>query len=114
MQVLKEKGYTATVKELEKNLIGRNMIDMLPARLITHKMIKMSLVYLMLMERKRCGKIKARGCIDGRSQREYITKLESSSPCVKTNVLFLSCLVYAFENRCAVVADIPAAFLSAD
>ena len=114
MQVLKEKGYTATVNELDKNLIGRNVIEMLPTRSITHIMIKMSLAYLMFLNRKRCGNIKARGCVDGRSQREYIAKLESSSPCVKTHALFLSCLVGAFENRCAVVVDIPAAFLSAD
>ena len=114
MKVFKEKGYTATVKELDKNFIGKNVIDMLPARSITYAMMKMSLTYLMFLKRKRCGKIKARGCADGRSQREYITKLESSSPCVKTHALFLSCIVDAFENRCMVVADIPAAFLSAD
>ena len=33
---------------------------------------------------------------------------------MKTHALFLSCIVDAFENRCVVVADIPAAFLSAD
>ena len=77
-------------------------------------MMKMSLAYLMFLKRKRCGKIKARGCADGRSQREYITKLESSSPCVKTHALFLSCLVDAFERRKVVIADILGAFLSAD
>ena len=87
---------------------------MLPARFITHDMMKMSLDYLMFLKRKRFGKIKARGCADGRPQREYITKLESSSPCVKTHALFLSCLVDAFEGRKVVIADKPGAFLSAD
>ena len=41
----------------------------------------------MFLKRKRSGLVKARGCANGRPQREYITKLES---------------------------DIPAAFLSAD
>ena len=69
----------------------------------------------MFLKRKRCGKVKARGCADGRPQREYnITKLESSSPTVKTHALFLSCLVDAVEGRKVVVADIPGAFLSAD
>ena len=102
------------MKELGKNLIGKNVIDMLPARSITHDMMKMSLSYLMFLKRKRHGLIKARGCADGRPQQEYITKLESSSPCVKTHALFLSCIVDAFENRWAVVANIPAAFLSAN
>ena len=112
--MFKEKGHAATVKELGKNLIGKNVIDMLPVRSITHDMMKMSLSYLMFLKRKRHGLIKARGCADGRPQQEYITKLESSSPCVKIYALFLSCIVDAFKNRCVVVADIPAAFLSAD
>ena len=59
--MFKKKGYEATVKELEKNLIGKNVIDMLPAMSVTHDMIKMSLVYLMFLKRKRSGQIKARG-----------------------------------------------------
>ena len=91
MKVFKVKGYTATVNELDKNFLGRNVIDMLPAKFITHAMIKMSLIYLMFLEKRQYGKIKARGCANGRSQRECITKLESSLPCVKTYALFLSC-----------------------
>ena len=103
-------GYEATINELDKNLIGNNVMDMLPARSITHDMMKISLAYLMFLNRKRCGKIKARGCADGRSQREYVTKLESSSPCVKTHTLFLSCLVDTFDRRKVVIADIPEHF----
>ena len=109
LKVFKEAGYEATLKELDKNLIGKNVLDMLPARSITHDMMKMSLSYLMFLKRKRCGKIKARGCVDGRPQREYITKLESSSPCVKTYALFLSCLVDAFKRIKVVIADFPGA-----
>ena len=114
IKIFKEPGYDATVKELDKNLIGRNVMNMLPARSITHDMMKMSSGYLMFLRRKRCGKIKARGCADGRPQREYITKLESSSACVKSHALFRSCLVDAFERRKVVIADIPGVFLSAN
>ena len=114
MKVFKDEGYKATVKELGKNLVGKNVIDMLPARSVTHDMMKMSLAYLMFLKRKRSLDVKARGCADRRPQREYITKLESSSLCVKTHALFLSCIVDAFKNRCVVITDIPAAFLSAD
>ena len=114
LKVFKEVGYEVTLKELDKNLIGKNVLDMLPPRSITHDMMKMSLDYLMFLKRKRFGMIKARGCADGRPQREYITKLESSSPCVKTHAQFLSCLVDAFESRNVVIADIPGAFLLAD
>lgn len=107
-------GYKATIDELDKNLIGKNVLDMIEPTNITYEMMKMSLGYLMFLKRKRTGKIKARGCADGRPQREYITKLESSAPTVKTHALFLSCLVDAAEGRKVVVADIPSAFLSAD
>ena len=88
MKIFKDEGYKATVKELGKNLIGKNVIDMLPAKSVTHDMMKMSLSYLMFLKRKRSLEIKARGCANGRPQREYITKIESSSPCVKTHGLF--------------------------
>ena len=94
-------GYDTTLKEL-------------PPKSITHDMMKMSLNCLMFLKRKRFWKIKARGCAGGRSQRKYVTKLESSSSCVKTHALFLSCLVDAFERRKVVITDIPGAFLSAD
>ena len=90
------------------------MIDMLPARSITHDMMKMPLSYLMFLKMKRNGLVKGRGCADGSPQQEFISKIKSSSPCVKTHALFLSCIVDAFENRCVVIADIPAAFLLAD
>ena len=70
LKVFKEAGYEATLKELDKNLIGKNVLDMLPARSFIHDMMKMSLDYLILLKRKRFGKIKARSCADGRPQRE--------------------------------------------
>ena len=66
------------MKQLGKNLIGKNVIDMLPARSITHDMMKMSLSYLLFLKRKRNGLVKARGCANGRPKREFITKIESS------------------------------------
>ena len=47
MKLFKDEGYKATIKELGKNLIGKNVIDMLPANSVTSDMIKMSLSYTM-------------------------------------------------------------------
>ena len=58
--MFKKSVHEATVKELDKNLIGRNVIDMLPAQSITYAMMKMSLAYHMFLKRKRSGLIKAR------------------------------------------------------
>ena len=49
-------GYDTTIKELDKNLVDKNVMDMLPAGSITNDMMKMSLGYLMFLKRKRCGK----------------------------------------------------------
>jgi len=73
-----------------------------------------ALNYLMFLKRKRCGKIKARGCADGRPQREYISKDESSSPTVSIYALMTSCLMDAIERRKVATCDIPGAFLQAD
>jgi hypothetical protein len=85
-------GYGATIKELDENLIGRDVIQMLPPQSVMYEMFQMLLSYLMFLKRIRCGKIKAKGCTDGRSQRGCITKEESSSHTVKTQALMCRCL----------------------
>jgi hypothetical protein len=54
-----------------------------------------SLRYLMFMSKKRCGKIKARGCADGRKQRETTPKQEASSPTVAIESVMLSATIDA-------------------
>ena len=71
MNFFKKSRHEVIVKELDKNLTGQNVINILPAPSITHAMIKMSLAYLMFLKRKRSGLVKARGCADSRPQREY-------------------------------------------
>ena len=56
MKVFKDEGYKATVKELSKNLIGKNVIDMLPENSVTSDMMKMSLSYLMFLKRREAWK----------------------------------------------------------
>ena len=53
LKEFKELGYVATIKELDKNLIVKNVIDMLLARSITHDMMKMSLAYLMFLKKEK-------------------------------------------------------------
>ena len=114
LKVFGEEGRKAAIKELDENLIGRNVVRMLPKKEVTKEVWKKSLAYLMFLKRKRCGKIKARGCADGRPQREYITKEESSSPTVSIYALFASCVIDAIESRAVITCDIPGAFLQAD
>ena len=66
MKVFREEGHAATVKKLGKNLIGKNVISMLPAKSVTHDIMKMSLSYFIVLKRKRNLEVKARGCAGGR------------------------------------------------
>jgi hypothetical protein len=77
-----ELGYEVTVKELDNNLLGMGAVKMLKPSEIDKNIQYEALNYLMFLERKRCGKVKARGCANGWPQREYITKYRFSSPTV--------------------------------
>jgi hypothetical protein len=62
----------------------------------------------MFLKKKRCGRIKGRGCADGRKQKIYKTKEET------VESLLLSSIIDAKERRYVVTADIPGAFMQAD
>jgi len=68
----------------------------------------------MFLKEKRDGTIKARGWADGRSQRDYMTKSDTSSPTVSLEAMMMSCAIDSKENRYVAIADIPGAFLHAD
>jgi hypothetical protein len=68
----------------------------------------------MFLKLKRTGDIKGRGCADGRSQRDYMTKEETSSLTVSIQDLILSCMIDAKEARDMATANIPGAFLQTD
>ena len=67
----------------------------------------------MYLKEKRDGRIKGRGCADGRPQRLYTVKGESSSPTATHAGLILTCIIDAFEGRDVATVDIPGAFLQA-
>ena len=65
-------------------------------------------------EGKRSGKIKGCGCADGRKQRLYKGKDETSSPTVFIESLFLSSMIDGHEHRKVMTLDIPGAFMQTD
>jgi hypothetical protein len=73
-----------------------------------------ALRYLMFLKEKRCGRIKARGCADGRKQRLWKTKEETSSPTVRTHSLLLTAIIAALEGRKVVTVDALGAFMQTD
>ena len=108
-----EAGAEAIMKELEQ-LLYRKVMRGRKANTLTKEEKKSALTYLMFLKEKRCGKIKGRGCADGRKQRLYKSKEETSSPTVSLESLFLSCLIDAKEGRDVATVDIPGAFMQAE
>ena len=68
----------------------------------------------MFLKQKRCGRIKGRGCADGRKQRLWKNKDETSSPTISVEALFITCLIDAKEGRDIATCDVPGAFMHAD
>ena len=65
----------------------------------------------MFLKRKQSGKMKGRGCADGRPQRDYITKEESSLPTVSLYALTGSCVMDVLDDMKVITVEIPGAFL---
>ena len=108
-----EAGASAITKELEQ-LVYRKVLEGKKAHTLSREQKKAALRYLMFLKMKRSGKIKGRGCADGRKQRVYKTKEETSSPTISTEALFLTCMIDALEGRDVATLDIPGAFMQAD
>ena len=82
------------VKEM-KQLHDRGVIQPKLANMLTHEEKRKSLQHLMFLKKKRCGRIKGRGCMDGCKQRIYKTKKETSALTASIESLFLSCMIDA-------------------
>ena len=105
-----QRGVDAVFKEI-KQFYDRKVVALIEPNKITTKVRRYALGYLMFLKLKWNGDVKGRGCSDGRPQRVYKTKQETSSPMVITESLFITCSIDARENRDVAVADIPGAFL---
>ena len=65
----------------------------------------------MYLKEKRNGKVKGRGCADGRPQQLYTNKIETSSPTAALTAIMLTCMIDAFKRRDVPTVDIPGALL---
>lgn len=113
LKIFGEAGSAAVYKELLQ-FHNRRVITPKRIKELTEQQIKRALPYLMFLKAKKSGVIKARGCADGRSQRDYISKEEASSPTVSLHALMLSCVIDAIEGRYVATADVPGAFLQTE
>ena len=68
----------------------------------------------MFLKEKRDSTIKVWGCADGRRQRLYMAKDQTSSPKISNEALFLNINIYTKEGRDVSTCDIPGAFIQTD
>jgi hypothetical protein len=98
LKMFGQKGAMAIMKELGQLIL----MDVIKGRL-AHQMSceqnQKALRYLMFLIEKRCRCIKGQGCADGRKQRIYKTKEETSSSTVSVDALFLSCIIDALQRH---------------
>ena len=84
-------GFKACIKKFglaaEEEFFQLDNYDCLETRSdLTLEQKRIALEYLMNVKKKRDGRIKAKGCADGRKQRGYILKEEVSSPTVSYDI----------------------------
>eukprot|EP00536_Pseudo-nitzschia_multiseries_P000823 jgi/Psemu1/1867/gm1.1867_g len=113
IKIFGEEGVDAVLTKLQQ-LHDRGVIKVMDPKTLTQEMVQQSLQYLMFLKQKRTGKVKGQGCADGRPQREFITKEDSTSPTVSLYALMNSCMIGAIEGRDVATVDIPGAFLQTD
>jgi hypothetical protein len=113
LKVFGSEGAHALMKEL-RQLVTMNVMSGCDSRVLTKDQKRRALKYLMFLKEKRCGRIKGLRCADGRKQRLYQTKEETSSPTVSIEALLPSCMIDAMEKSDVATLDIPGAFMQAN
>ena len=113
LQVFGPRGTEAVFAEM-KQLHERNVCEPVHTEDLSIEQKSKALGYLMFLKQKRCGRIKGRGCADGRKQRIWTTKEDSTSPTVSTEAVLLTSVIDAKERREVITVDIPGAFMQGD
>ncbi len=106
-------GFDALGKEV-KQLYTRKVSKPIDGNDLTKEQKRAALRYLMFLTKKRCGRIKARGCADGRKQRATTKKEDASAPTVSIEAVMLAGTIDSMKERDVATVDIPGAFMQAD
>jgi hypothetical protein len=70
-------GLVALGKEMDQLHTARKVAKPIDGHNLTSEQKRATLRYLMFLSKKRCGRVKARGCADGRKQRETTDKINA-------------------------------------
>jgi len=110
LKVFGERGEAAALKEVTQLHDMSAFFPRDPKSLTREERVK-ALSSLIFLKEKRSKEIKARSCINGAPQREYIPKEEATSPTVNNDSIFITGAVDAYERRSVGMVDVPGAFL---
>ena len=113
LRVFGKEGDDAVHAEMQQ-LHDFKVMQPTPPKTLNRRQRSNALQYLMFLKKKRDGRIKGRGCADGRGQRANAIKGEASSPTISTEAVFLVLTIAAKEVRDVMVMDIPGAFLQTE
>lgn len=86
------------IQKIKKELLQLHQLQVIEPKDLTPAQQREALGYLMFLKRKRNGRIKGRGCADGRPQRNYIPQEDAMAPTVSTEAVFLTALIDALEG----------------
>ena len=69
---------------------------------------------LIFLTEKRDGRVKARVCANGSTQRSYIHKDDASSPTAATESILITGVIEAKQKRDVMILNIPNAFVQTE
>jgi hypothetical protein len=113
LQKFGKKGYDAAFGEIEQ-LHNRAVFQPIYVNKLTQQEKKRAMESLIFLVEKRDGRVKARACANGSTQRDYINKDDAASPTAAIESILLTAAIDAKEKRDVMTADIPNAFVQTD
>jgi hypothetical protein len=113
LQKFGERGYDAAVGEM-RQMHDRTAFKPVHVADMTPQEKQRALDSLIFLTEKKDGRVKARTCANGSTQRVYTPRDEATSPTVLTESVLLTATVDAYEKRDVMTSDIPNAFIQTD
>jgi hypothetical protein len=97
LQLFPVETRTATMAEIQQ-LHDMEVFQPVEKTALTQQELMRTLSSITFIKQKRCGRIKARTCADGRPQRLIFEKWEAASPTVRTELVLLASVIDAVEK----------------
>jgi hypothetical protein len=110
LKVFGDKGKEAALKEMQQ-LHDRVVFRPIRIEDMTQLERKRAMESLIFLAEKKDGRIKARTCANGSTQRDYIDRDDAASPTATNESILITGAIEAKQGRDVMTADIPNAFV---